>query len=173
MLLMHGFVVLRMSITGPSQNITSSSVVMCTVVMCTVATEFCDVNVTLSFALEAAFSRHSQVNCLFRTMIGTGKKNFLYFLQSFHVKNCYYNIGIKHDFPFINICKVPREVLKTEDETRAFQHLPRDLANVNEWQNHVWSLLLHKFKENTPKIEKMFAHFILQPNHHFLMRTRF
>ena len=22
-------------------------------------------------------------------------------------------IGIKHDFPFINICKVPREVLKT------------------------------------------------------------
>ena len=25
-----------------------------------------------------------------------------------------YNIGIKHDFPFINIRKVPREVLKTE-----------------------------------------------------------
>ena len=29
--------------------------------------------------------------------------------------------GIKHDFPFINIRKVPREVLKTEGE-----------ANVNE-----------------------------------------
>ena len=29
--------------------------------------------------------------------------------------------GIKHDFPFINIPKVPREVLKTEGE-----------ANVNE-----------------------------------------
>ena len=29
--------------------------------------------------------------------------------------------GIKHDFPFINIRKVPREMLKTEDE-----------ANVNE-----------------------------------------
>ena len=42
------------------------------------------------------------------------------------------NIGIKHDFPFINIRKVPREVLKTEDEARGFQHLPRDLANVNE-----------------------------------------
>ena len=54
-----------------------------------------------------------------------------------------------------------------------FQHLPRDLANVNEWQNHVWSLLLHKFKDNTPKIEKMFAHFILQPYHHFLTRARF
>ena len=34
-------------------------------------------------------------------------------------------MGIKHDFPFINMRKVPREVLKTEGE-----HLPRDLANV-------------------------------------------
>ena len=35
----------------------------------------------------------------------------------------YYHIirGIKHDFPFINICKVPREVLKTEGEARGFQ----------------------------------------------------
>ena len=29
--------------------------------------------------------------------------------------------GIKHDFPFFNICKVPREVLKTEGEARGFQ----------------------------------------------------
>ena len=42
------------------------------------------------------------------------------------------NIGIKHDFPFINIRKVLREVLKTEDEARGFQHLPRDLATINE-----------------------------------------
>ena len=42
------------------------------------------------------------------------------------------NIGTKHDFPFINIRKVLREVLKTECEARGFQHLPRDLANVNE-----------------------------------------
>ena len=27
----------------------------------------------------------------------------------------------KHDFPFINIRKVPREVLKTEGEARGFQ----------------------------------------------------
>ena len=40
-------------------------------------------------------------------------------------------IGIRYDFPFINIRKVPREVLKTEGEARCFQHLPRDLANVN------------------------------------------
>ena len=29
--------------------------------------------------------------------------------------------GIKHDFPFINIRKVPREVLKIEGEARGFQ----------------------------------------------------
>ena len=43
-----------------------------------------------------------------------------------------YNVGIKHDFPFMNIRKVLREVLKTEGEAGDFQHLPRDLANVNE-----------------------------------------
>ena len=31
------------------------------------------------------------------------------------------NRGIKHDFPFVNIRKVPREVLKTEGEARGFQ----------------------------------------------------
>ena len=34
---------------------------------------------------------------------------------------------------FINIRQVPREVLKTEGSL-GFQHLPRDLANVNEWK---------------------------------------
>ena len=29
------------------------------------------------------------------------------------------SIGIKHDFPFINIRKVPREVLKTEGEAKS------------------------------------------------------
>ena len=32
-----------------------------------------------------------------------------------------YNRGIKHDLPFINICKVQREMLKTEGEARGFQ----------------------------------------------------
>ena len=35
-------------------------------------------------------------------------------------------------FECINICQVPWEVLKTEAEGLGFQHLPRDLANVNE-----------------------------------------
>ena len=48
--------------------------------------------------------------------------------------------------PFINIRKVPREVLKTEGE--GFQHFPRDLANVNKWKimfdpssNNYWGVL--------------------------------
>ena len=54
------------------------------------------------------------------------------------------NIGLKHGFSYINIRQVPREVLKTEAGGRCFQHLPRDLANVNALKNHVRSLLLHK-----------------------------
>ena len=41
-------------------------------------------------------------------------------------------IGIKRVFfSCINIRQVPWEVLETEAEGRGFQHLPRDLANVN------------------------------------------
>ena len=53
-----------------------------------------------------------------------------------------FNIGIKHGFPCINLCQVPREMLKTgaegpegdvenEAEGRGFQQLARDLAKVN------------------------------------------
>ena len=54
------------------------------------------------------------------------------------------NIGIKHGFSCINIRQVPWEVLKTKAKGRGFQHLPRDLANVNALKNHVQLLLLHK-----------------------------
>ena len=37
-----------------------------------------------------------------------------------------------------------RGVLRTEAGGRGFQHLLRDLANVNALKNHVGSLLLHK-----------------------------
>ena len=50
---------------------------------------------------------------------------------------CHNNIGIKHGFPCIKVCQVPREMLKTEAEGRGFQHLPRDLANVNVLENNV------------------------------------
>ena len=35
---------------------------------------------------------------------------------------------------YINIRKVPREMLKTLDFALGFQQLPWDLANVNEWK---------------------------------------
>ena len=57
------------------------------------------------------------------------------------------NIGIKHGFSCIDVRQVPREVLKTEAEGLSFQHLPRDLANVNVLENNVKSLLLHNFNE--------------------------
>ena len=47
------------------------------------------------------------------------------------------NIGIKHGFPCINVCQVPREMLKTEAEGRGFQQLQRDLANVNVLEDNV------------------------------------
>ena len=37
-------------------------------------------------------------------------------------------------FQYINVCPVPREMLKTEAYGLGFQHLPRDLANVNAWK---------------------------------------
>ena len=40
-------------------------------------------------------------------------------------------------FLYINVCQVPREMLKTEAEGRGFQQLPRDLANVNALENNV------------------------------------
>ena len=55
-----------------------------------------------------------------------------------------FNMGIKHGFSGINIRQVPWEVLKTEAEGCGFQHLPRDLANVNAFKNHVRLLLLLK-----------------------------
>ena len=100
--------------------------------------------------------------------------------------------GIKHDYPFIDIRKVPREVLKTECEALGFQHLPRDLHPrfstppkgpspsvfntslgtlrmlMND-KTYVWSLLLHKSNENTAKKGKIIAHFILQPYHSLAM----
>ena len=40
-------------------------------------------------------------------------------------------IAIEHGFQCINIRQVPWEVLKTIAFGLGFQHLPRDLANVN------------------------------------------
>ena len=64
--------------------------------------------------------------------------------SAWHISIYLYNIEIKPGFSYINIRQVPWEVLKTEAGGRGFQHLPRDLANVNALTNHVRSLLLHR-----------------------------
>ena len=47
---------------------------------------------------------------------------------------------------------------------RGFQHSPRDLANVNEWQNHFDRILQYR-NTNTKEIryrnERNMAHYIL------------
>ena len=65
---------------------------------------------------------------------------------------------------FINIRKVPREMLKTSGIALGFQHLPRDVANVNEWKTmfdpyiavisiQIFSKIPHA-KREVPKNEK-------------------
>ena len=77
------------------------------------------------------------------------------------------NIGIKHGFSCINIRKLPMEVLKTVAEGRGFQHLHRDLANVNALKNHVRSLLLHKNWKQLLHFA-LFLHFFVSPFHRCL-----
>ena len=66
-----------------------------------------------------------KVSLLFPLMSSVG------YLPRFRLFLYIFYIGIKHGFSYINIRQVPREVLKTEVGGRGFQHLPRDLANVN------------------------------------------
>ena len=67
-----------------------------------------------------------------------------FFFFCFFVCFFFFIIGIQHGFACVNIRQIPWKVLKTEIGGRGFQHLPRDLANVNALKNHVRSLLLHK-----------------------------
>ena len=76
-------------------------------------------------------------------------------------------IGIKHGFSCINIRQVPWEGLKTAAEGHGFQHLPRDLANVNSLKNHVRSLLLHKNSKHL-LISRYFLYYFVSPFHRCL-----
>ena len=70
----------------------------------------------------------------------------------------YINIGIKHGFSCINIRQVPREVLKTEAGGRGFQHLPRDLANVNVLKKNMFDRYYYIKTENICYILRYFLH---------------
>ena len=73
-------------------------------------------------------------------------------------------IGIKHGFSCINICEVPREVLKTEAGGRSFQHLLRDLANVMHGKTMFDRYYCIKTK-NICYISGYFLHYFVLPCH--------
>ena len=71
---------------------------------------------------------------------------------------CFLNIGIKHDFPFINICMVPREVLKTEGEAQVFQ--PSRGTKFNDKIMFDCYYCINSTKTHC-KTEKILVHYIL------------
>ena len=60
-------------------------------------------------------------------------------------------------FQCIKIRQVPGDVLKTAASGLGFQHLPRDLANVNAWKtmfdpyNGYWNIIYYVWSPNVPK----------------------
>ena len=70
-------------------------------------------------------------------------------------------------FSYINICQVPWEVLKTEAEGRGFQHLPRDLANVNALKTMFDRYYCIK-NENICYISRYFLHYFVSHLHRCL-----
>ena len=71
------------------------------------------------------------------------------------------NIGIKHVFPCINTCWVPRKVLKTEGAARGFQHLPRNPASVDARNKMFDRHYCINSTKALQKTKKLSAHFIL------------
>ena len=121
---------------------------------------------------KAQLPKAPKESCIFFVFVQNSCALFLF--SPFLLQSCYkqpkwekFTIGIKHGFSFINIRQVPWEVLKIEAECRGFQHLPRDLANVNALKNHVRSLLLHK-TENICYISRYFLHYFVSSFHRFL-----
>ena len=82
------------------------------------------------------------------------------------------NRGMKHDFPFINICKVPREVLKTSGFALGFQPSRgtlRMLMNYKIMFDRYYCINSTKHCENEENIGALY--FITSP--HFPTRIRY
>ena len=80
--------------------------------------------------------------------------------------------GIKHDLPFINIRKVPREVLKTEGEARGFQPSRgplRMLMNDKNMFDRYFCINSAKHCENEENIGALY----IIISSHFPTRVRF
>ena len=87
-------------------------------------------------------------------------------------KKFVYNGGMKHDFLFINIRKVPKEVLKTEGVARGFQHFRgtlRKLMNEKIMFDRYYCINSAKHCENEENIGALY--FITSS--HFPTRVRF
>ena len=69
--------------------------------------------------------------------------------------------GIKHDFPFINIRKVPMEVLKTEGEGRGFQPSQGTLQMLMNDKKSCLIAIIAQIQQNIAKMKKILAHYIL------------
>ena len=65
------------------------------------------------------------------------------------------NRGIKHNFPFTNICKIQREVLKTEGEAQGFQP-SRGTLQMLKVLSHIDHRIALTDAERTEKVQKMF-----------------
>ena len=83
------------------------------------------------------------------------------FFSAFLCENdhCDLNRGIKHDFSFINIRKVLREVLKTEGEARGFQPSRgtlRMLMNDKIMFDHYYCINSAKHCENEENIGTLY-----------------
>ena len=81
-------------------------------------------------------------------------------------------IRIKHDFPFINIRKYPRELLKIEGVARGFQPSRgalRIVMNDRIMFDRFYCINSGKHCE----MKKTLAHYILYPHHNFLREYAF
>ena len=68
--------------------------------------------------------------------------------------------GIKYDFPFINVRKVPREVLKIEGEARGFQPSRGTLRMLMD-DKIMFDRYYCIIQQSIAKMKKILAHYIL------------
>ena len=71
-------------------------------------------------------------------------------------------------FYALTFARSPWEVLKTEAEGRGFQHLPRDLANVNALKKNMFDRYYCIKTENICYISRYFLHYFVSPFHRCL-----
>ena len=109
-LLMHGYATFNMLVPGPQAAVTR-------------------------YVLPGPRTNIVRGNCVRETSVKRRNKIVQEITRNVaNVFSFYAIIAIEHGFQCINIRRVPLEALKTAAGGLGFQHLPRDLANVNAWK---------------------------------------